>query len=107
MILPLYLDGKQPGKIDLCNGFGHRLVLYASTFRFDLIQFICWPHQVKHFVIFQQSVAFRGNEKQRFKLIVVSAPSLFMPSFTEHIEMIKKGGCQLNLNAEKISKWEC
>lgn len=43
-----------------------------------------------------------GRETQHFELSChISASYLFMHTFTEHIEMIEKGGCQLNL------KWEC
>lgn len=48
-----------------------------------------------------------GGGTQHFELSChISASYLFMHTFTEHIEMIEKGGCQLNLNAEK-KKWEC
>lgn len=92
MILSLYLDGKESCQIDLCNGFGHRLVLNASSFRFDLVQFVCRPHQVKHLVIFQQGIPY-GGKKQQYKLSSnKSAPYLFMQTLTEHIQMIKKKG---------------
>lgn len=57
-----YLDREQPRKIDLCDGFGHGLVLDASSFRLDLIQLIHRPHQVKHLVVIQQSISCRVRD---------------------------------------------
>ena len=67
----LYLDRKEPRKIDLCNSFGHRLVLYASSFRFDLVQLVGRPHQMKHLVIFQQSVSCTEEENNTFETFLL------------------------------------
>lgn len=63
-----YLDREKPCQIDLCNCFGHRFVFYASSFWFELIQLLRWPHQVKHFIIFQQSISYWEGEINKIKL---------------------------------------
>lgn len=52
----MHLDRKQSSEINLSDGFGHGLVLNAAPLGLDLIQFVGGPHEVKHLVVFQQSV---------------------------------------------------
>lgn len=54
--LKSHLDGQQPGQVDLCDSFGHGLVLHAASLRLHLIDFIRRPHQVEGVVVLQQSV---------------------------------------------------
>lgn len=63
-VFVFYLYRQKSGQVDLCNGFGHRLVLYAPSFGFDLIQLVLRPHQMENFIVVQQSVSYCGKTKK-------------------------------------------
>lgn len=60
LIMPplfIYLHGQQPGQVDFSDGFNRGFVLHAAPLGLHLVQLVCWPHQVEHFIILQQGTS--------------------------------------------------
>lgn len=60
-LLYFYLHGQQPGQVDFSDGFNGGLVLHAAPLGLHFIQLFCWPHQMEHFIILQQSTSWKAK----------------------------------------------